>query len=121
VITFHGKDGRVFWFIIRKLDRVYTYPNAPRHSSNDAAELCGKMQNVIIWRDITVGDLWKTKVVASMPVLEEGIFNEVFLHSNHGTGWLRSGLFDTYPGRCFNMGVFFRNIAMFLALSMGPT
>ncbi|KAJ6179789.1 hypothetical protein N7519_010250 [Penicillium mononematosum] len=74
VITFHGKDGRVFWFIIQKLDRVYTYPNAPRYSPNDAADLCGKMQNVVIWRDITVGDLWKTKVVASMTALEEGIF-----------------------------------------------
>jgi FAD dependent monooxygenase len=74
VITFHGKDGRVFWFIIQKLDRVYTYPNAPRYSPNDAADLCGKMQNVVIWQDITVGDLWKTKVVASMTALEEGIF-----------------------------------------------
>jgi hypothetical protein len=34
-----------------------------------AADLCGKMQNVVIWQDITVGDLWKTKVVASMTAL----------------------------------------------------
>ncbi|CDM27378.1 hypothetical protein DTO013E5_8492 [Penicillium roqueforti] len=74
VITFHGKDGRVFWFIIQKLDRVYTYPNAPRYSPNDAAELCDKIQDVIIWRDITVGDLWKTKLVSSMTALEEGLF-----------------------------------------------
>ncbi|CAI7650768.1 unnamed protein product [Penicillium glandicola] len=74
VITFHGKDGRVFWFIIQKLDRVYTYPNAPRYSPDDAAELCAKLQSVIIWQNITVGDLWKTKVVASMTALEEGLF-----------------------------------------------
>ncbi|KAJ5952967.1 uncharacterized protein N7479_011380 [Penicillium vulpinum] len=74
VITFHGKDGRVFWFIIQKLDHVYNYPNAPRYSPSDAADLCGKLQSVKIWRDITVGDLWETKVVASMTALEEGLF-----------------------------------------------
>jgi FAD dependent monooxygenase len=74
VITFHGKDGRVFWFIIQKLDRIYTYPNAPRYSPQDAVELCRKLQDVTIWREITVGDLWKTKIVVSMTGLEEGIF-----------------------------------------------
>ncbi|KAJ5143331.1 uncharacterized protein N7515_002118 [Penicillium bovifimosum] len=74
VITFHGKDGRVFWFIIQKLDRIYNYPNAPRYSPQDAVELCRELQGVTIWRDITVSDLWKTKIVASMTALEEGLF-----------------------------------------------
>ncbi|KAJ5787609.1 hypothetical protein N7457_002599 [Penicillium paradoxum] len=74
VITFHGKDGRVFWFIIQKLDRTYAYPNAPRYCPDDAAALCLQLQDVSISKDITVGDLWKTKVVASMTALEEGFF-----------------------------------------------
>lgn len=64
----------MFWFIIQKLDRTYSYPNAPRYSPSDAAELCGQLQDVIIWKDISVGDLWKNKVVASMTALEEGLF-----------------------------------------------
>lgn len=74
VITFHGKGNRVFWFIIQKLDRAYTYPNAPRYSLKDAATLCSKLQNVTILDDISVGDLWKTREVASMTALEEGLF-----------------------------------------------
>ncbi|KUL81853.1 hypothetical protein ZTR_09748 [Talaromyces verruculosus] len=74
VITFHGKGDRVFWFIIQKLDRVYSYSNAPRYSPKDAAALCGKLRDVKILGDVSVGDLWKTRQVASMTALEEGIF-----------------------------------------------
>lgn len=74
IITFHGKADRVFWFIIHKLDQVYTYPDAPRYSPADATELCGKLRHVKIVDDVTVGDLWETKEVASMTALEEGLF-----------------------------------------------
>ncbi|KAJ5388990.1 Monooxygenase FAD-binding, partial [Penicillium cataractarum] len=74
VITFHGKGDRVFWFIIQKLDRVYAYPNAPRFSPKDAASLCAKLSDVKLLGDITVGDLWKARQVASMTALEEGMF-----------------------------------------------
>lgn len=74
VITFHGKGDRVFWFIIQKLDRACSYPNAPRYSPKDAAALCGKLHDVTILGDITVGDLWRAREVASMMALEEGLF-----------------------------------------------
>lgn len=74
IITFHGKGDRVFWFIIQKLEQVYTYPDAPRYSLTDAAELCRKLRNVKLLGDITVGDLWKSREVASMMALEEGLF-----------------------------------------------
>ncbi|KAJ5948641.1 hypothetical protein N7454_001948, partial [Penicillium verhagenii] len=73
VITFHGKDGRVFWFIIQKLDQVYVYPNVPRYSPADAAELCSNLAHVSILGDIRVQDLWDNKIVASMTALEEGL------------------------------------------------
>ena len=84
VITFHGKDGRVFWFIIQKLDETYVYPNAPRYSPEHAAHLCGKLADVSILGDICVGDLWENRVVASMTALEEGLlktwhFNRIVL------------------------------------------
>jgi FAD dependent monooxygenase len=84
VITFHGKDGRVFWFIIHKLDRTYVYPDVPRYSPEDAAHLCAKLAHVSILQDICVGDLWKNRLVASMTALEEGLldtwhFNRIVL------------------------------------------
>ncbi|CAI7619657.1 unnamed protein product [Penicillium palitans] len=84
VITFHGKDGRVFWFIIQKLDQPYVYPNVPRYSPNDAAHLCSKLSHVSILGDIRVEDLWRNKLVASMTALEEGLletwhFNRIVL------------------------------------------
>ncbi|KAJ5748643.1 uncharacterized protein N7511_010339, partial [Penicillium nucicola] len=84
VITFHGKDGRVFWFIIHKLDQAYVYPNVPRYSPDDAANLCSKLADITILGDICVGDLWKNRVVASMTALEEGLletwhFNRIVL------------------------------------------
>ncbi|KAJ5827572.1 hypothetical protein N7447_004335 [Penicillium robsamsonii] len=84
VITFHGKDGRVFWFIIQKLDQAHVYPNVPRYSPDDAANLCGKLADVPILGDICVGDLWDNRVVVSMTALEEGIldtwhFNRIVL------------------------------------------
>lgn len=75
IITFHGKGDRVFWFIIQKLNHVYAYPDTPRYSPKDAAELCSKLHDVNILGDITVGDLWEKREVVSMTALEEGIFN----------------------------------------------
>ncbi|KAH8691172.1 flavoprotein monooxygenase [Talaromyces proteolyticus] len=74
VLTFHGKDGRVFWFIIRKLDQKFIYPNIPRFSANDAADLCDRLGNVPIWKDICIRHIWRNKEIASMTALEEGIF-----------------------------------------------
>ncbi|KAJ5693543.1 hypothetical protein N7536_003955 [Penicillium majusculum] len=84
VITFHGKDGRVFWFIIQKLNQPYDYPNVPRYSPNDAADLCSKLSHVSILGDIRVEDLWRNRLVVSMTALEEGLletwhFNRIVL------------------------------------------
>lgn len=73
VITFHGKDGRVFWFIIKKLPHKFLYPNTPRYSASDAADFCDRLSSTRVWKDIRVADLWKNKICASMTALEEGI------------------------------------------------
>ena len=78
VITFHGKDGRVFWFIIEKLSQKFLYPNTPRYSASDAAEFCGRLSSVRVWKNIHVADLWKNKLCASMTALEEGMYGDIF-------------------------------------------
>jgi FAD dependent monooxygenase len=78
VITFHGKDGCIFWFIIEKLHKKFTYPNAPRFTPEDASHFCGRLTDVPVWKDVTVGDLWRKKTVASMTALEEGLLSTWF-------------------------------------------
>ncbi|GFF78892.1 FAD/NAD(P)-binding domain-containing protein [Aspergillus udagawae] len=74
VLTFHGKGGRVYWFIIQKLHRKFTYPNVPRFSLDDAERSCKALAKIRIWRDICIGHLWQAREVASMTALEENIF-----------------------------------------------
>ncbi|PYI11327.1 flavo protein monooxygenase [Aspergillus sclerotiicarbonarius CBS 121057] len=73
VLTIHGKHGRVFWFVIQKLDRKYVYPDVPRFSDKDAVQLLNRLKDVRFWKDISVGDLWKNREVFSMTALEEGL------------------------------------------------
>jgi FAD dependent monooxygenase len=74
IITIHGKDSRVFWFVIQKLDRKYTYPNSPRFTDADAAAMAEKLKDVRFYKDITFGQVWTNKEVASMTALEETVF-----------------------------------------------
>ncbi|OJK02390.1 hypothetical protein ASPACDRAFT_50957 [Aspergillus aculeatus ATCC 16872] len=78
ILTIHGKKGRVFWFIITKLQQKYIYPDVPRFSDKDAAKLIVKLKHVRFFKDVCVGDLWKNKEVYSMTALEEGLFRTWF-------------------------------------------
>ncbi|CEL11273.1 ausM [Aspergillus calidoustus] len=73
VITFHGKDGRIFWFILIKLHKRFVYPKTPRFSASDAAKVCAEYASVPVWGEICVRDLWRNKTSASMTALEEGL------------------------------------------------
>ncbi|KAL4895224.1 hypothetical protein BDV59DRAFT_174720 [Aspergillus ambiguus] len=71
VLALCGKNNRVFWFIIRKLDKKYVYPDSPRFSSEDAEQACAQVADVHVYKDLYVRDLWKAREVASMTALEE--------------------------------------------------
>jgi FAD dependent monooxygenase len=74
IVTIHGKDGRVFWFVIKKLEKKYTYPDSVRFSAKDANQLCRELVGVRVLNDITFGRVWEKKEVVSMTALEENIF-----------------------------------------------
>lgn len=74
VLVFHGKGGRIYWFVIKKLHKTFHYPSIPRFSTDDAEALCSRLGNVRIWKDICIRHLWNTREVASMTALEEGLF-----------------------------------------------
>lgn len=74
IITIHGKHGRIYWFVIRKLPTKYTYPEAPHFTTDDAALAAAELRNVRLYKHITFGHLWDTREVASMTALEENVF-----------------------------------------------
>jgi FAD dependent monooxygenase len=79
IVTIHGKNGRVYWFVIQKLDKKYTYPNCPRYTKNDTSVAAEELRNINFYRDITFGQVWENRETASMTVLEENTF-ETWYH-----------------------------------------
>ncbi|KAL4760327.1 FAD-dependent oxidoreductase [Aspergillus foveolatus] len=74
-LTFPGKDGRVFWFFLQKLNRQYPYLSAPRWSSTDIEKTAELFAADHIWNGIQFGDLWKRRQVVGITNLEEGVFS----------------------------------------------
>lgn len=74
IATVHGKGGRIFWFIIKKLEKKFTYPDRPRFSPETVEEIITDLKSFRIWKNICVKDLWDHKIVASMSPLEENLF-----------------------------------------------
>ncbi|KAE8340703.1 hypothetical protein BDV24DRAFT_151823 [Aspergillus arachidicola] len=75
IITIHGKNGRVFWFVIKKLDNMYTYPDTVRFSNADAVRTCENIAHFPLVNGVTFGHVWENREVTSMTALEENIFN----------------------------------------------
>ncbi|KAL4918466.1 hypothetical protein BDW62DRAFT_200844 [Aspergillus aurantiobrunneus] len=73
-LVFPGKNGRIFWFLLRRLDQVYTYPDGPRYSTEDAERTCAKHANDHIWKGVRFADIWEKREVFSMTNLEEHVF-----------------------------------------------
>ncbi|GKZ39505.1 hypothetical protein AbraIFM66950_000452, partial [Aspergillus brasiliensis] len=78
LIIFIGKNKRAFWFVVKKLDRKYTYPDRPRFDDDYMARICEKLSNRHLTKDLTFGQVWSTRVVASVTALEENVFRTWF-------------------------------------------
>jgi hypothetical protein len=74
IVTIHGQGGRIFWFIIKKLERKYTYPDRPTFPPETAEGIADNLKSFRIWRNVYVKDLWDQREVASMTPLEENVF-----------------------------------------------
>ncbi|PYI03145.1 FAD binding monooxygenase [Aspergillus sclerotiicarbonarius CBS 121057] len=74
IITIIGKDGRAFWFVIKKLDRKYTYPDTVRFDDEAAARLCEEVAHVQLMDGLAFAQVWKNRLVFSMAALEENVF-----------------------------------------------
>ncbi|KAJ9217703.1 hypothetical protein DTO166G4_885 [Paecilomyces variotii] len=74
IITIHGKGGRIFWFMIKKMEKKFTYPDRPRFPPEDVKRVVATIGQYRIWGNIYVKDLWDRKEVMSMTPLEENVF-----------------------------------------------
>lgn len=74
IITIHGKGGRIFWFMIKKMEKKFTYPDRPRFPPEDVERVVATIGQYRIWGNIYVKDLWDRKEVMSMTPLEENVF-----------------------------------------------
>ncbi|KAJ5853965.1 hypothetical protein N7534_006508 [Penicillium rubens] len=75
IITIHGKGGRVYWFVIQKLDKEYTYPHCPRYTAGDIETAAEELRTIVFYKDINFGQLWENRETVSMTVLEEHTFD----------------------------------------------
>lgn len=72
--VFNGKDRKVFWFIIIKTDKRYSYINRPRFDTQDAREVCESLKSKKLDSDLTFGAMWANCDIFTMTPLEEGWF-----------------------------------------------
>lgn len=73
-LTFTGKDGRVFWFLVKKLEQKYSYNNAPRFTSKDIEPICHPFMSDTIIENTRFSDLWARKQMCSITPLAENVF-----------------------------------------------
>ncbi|KAE8143620.1 hypothetical protein BDV38DRAFT_289532 [Aspergillus pseudotamarii] len=73
LFVFPGTDNGIFWLLFRKLDKMYTYPNAPRFTKEDAISTCESLVDLAVWENIQFGDIWRQRRTFHMTALEEGL------------------------------------------------
>ncbi|KAJ5363925.1 FAD/NAD(P)-binding domain-containing protein [Penicillium cataractarum] len=79
IVTIQGKNSRLYWFVIQKLDKKYTYPACPRYSNHDTSVAAEELRNIQFYHNLTFGQLWDSRETASMTALEENTF-ETWYH-----------------------------------------
>ncbi|KAE8154886.1 hypothetical protein BDV25DRAFT_170996 [Aspergillus avenaceus] len=73
VIAFPSHDGKVFWFLMVKLNTSHQHPNVPRYNHNNAIETCQAHVHLAVGNGLTFGDLWTRRWLFGMTALEEGV------------------------------------------------
>lgn len=74
VLTTLDKDGRVFWFVIEKMDMVHRTPAIPRYTDEDAITLAKKSASVRITDKVDFAELWENRAAYRLVPLEEAFF-----------------------------------------------
>lgn len=71
----NDKSGRVFWFLFDKMDKVYTVPNIPRFTQEDADALALSHLHTPISPTMKFADLWENRIQYALLPLEEAWYD----------------------------------------------
>lgn len=74
ILIFPAVADGLFWVLIEKLPRKYTYPDAPRFSQDEAVSHCEAASNLPIWDGVRFRDIWAQRRGFRMVALEENLF-----------------------------------------------
>lgn len=74
ILIFPAAADSLFWVLIEKLARKYTYPDAPRFSQDDAVSHCEAAADFPIWDGVRFRDIWAQRRGFRMVALEENLF-----------------------------------------------
>ncbi|KAI8803995.1 hypothetical protein BJ742DRAFT_713703 [Cladochytrium replicatum] len=75
-MTVGGKDDRCFFFIFKRLDRVYHAPDLPKFTESDRDAVAEFHKNDKINGDATFGDIWNRRIAGTYLPLEESAFTK---------------------------------------------
>jgi len=74
---FSSTRNRVFWFLIQKHDRLYTYPDIPRYTTSEAEGIMEKVVDKMhVTENTNMRDLWERRSKFAMTSLEEVVFEK---------------------------------------------
>ncbi|POR31659.1 FAD-dependent monooxygenase [Tolypocladium paradoxum] len=72
--VFNGKNRKVFWFVITKTNKRYSYTDRPHFDTQDAREICESLKSKKLDSALTFGDVWENRDIFTITPLEEGWF-----------------------------------------------
>jgi flavin-dependent dehydrogenase len=73
-LVFAGPQGKSYYFIFEKLDKIYKGASIPRYTREDAAEFARKHSSLKVRPDLTLSHFWKSSDNYSLVCTEEGTF-----------------------------------------------
>ncbi|KXS10244.1 FAD/NAD(P)-binding domain-containing protein [Gonapodya prolifera JEL478] len=76
LMTVGGKDGRCFFFIFKRLGKVYTAPDLPKFTEADRDQVAEFHRNHKVNEVATFGNIWDRKIIGTYLPLEESSFTK---------------------------------------------
>lgn len=75
IITIHGKGGRLYWFVVQKLEEPCAYMTRPRFTAADTARAAESLRDYCFYKEFTFGQIWDGVETSSMTMLEEHLLD----------------------------------------------
>jgi len=75
-----SQPNRVFFFVIFRLDKAYTWPKREHFTDKDADALAESIADRPVCDSLVFGEVWKRRIRSSVIALEEGVME----HWHHG-------------------------------------